>query len=207
MIKLAIVEDNRIYLNALELYLAKVHDIQLVHLGENLETISDLISAKPDVVIMDIDLGADSGIKGVQLIKKALPQVGIFMLTAFNDEDKIVQSIQAGAAGYLLKKDSPKKIVEAIRNIFKGEGYINGESARILINALPKSTSYTPDFGGYNLTKRETEILLLLIEGLSYKEIASRSFISMATINTHIRNLYDKLGIHSRSEIAAKFRR
>ncbi len=207
MIKLAIVEDNRIYLDALEAYLRKVPDIQIVHVGENLQSLSFLISAEPDVVIMDIDLGADSGIKGVQLIKKALPQVGIFMLTAFNDEDKIIQSIQAGAAGYLLKKDSPKKIVEAIRNIAKGEGYINGESARILINALPKSTAYIPDFGGYNLTKRETEILLLLIEGLSYKEIASHSFISMATINTHIRNVYDKLGIHSRSEIAAKFRR
>jgi DNA-binding NarL/FixJ family response regulator len=206
MIRLALVEDNRVYLNALEAYLTKIHDIQLVHLASNLQSMPVLISAKPDVVIMDIDLGADSGIKGIQLIKEALPDTGIFMLTVFDDEEKIVQSIRAGASGYLLKKDSPKKIVEAIRNIYKGEGSINGQVAKTLLNAFPKSLQYTPDFSKYNLTKRETEIVLLLIDGLSYKDITSRSFISMATLNTHIRNIYDKLGIHSRSEIAARFR-
>jgi DNA-binding NarL/FixJ family response regulator len=206
MIRLALVEDNRVYLNALEAYLTKIHDIQLVHLASNLQSMPVLISAKPDVVIMDIDLGADSGIKGIQLIKEALPDTGVFMLTVFDDEEKIVQSIRAGASGYLLKKDSPKKIVEAIRNIYKGEGSINGQVAKTLLNAFPKSLQYTPDFSKYNLTKRETEIVLLLIDGLSYKDITSRSFISMATLNTHIRNIYDKLGIHSRSEIAARFR-
>jgi DNA-binding NarL/FixJ family response regulator len=206
MIRLALVEDNRVYLNALETYLSKIHDIQLVHLASNLQSMPVLILAKPDVVIMDIDLGTDSGIKGIKLIKEALPHTGIFMLTVFDDEEKIIQSIQAGASGYLLKKDSPKKIVEAIRNIYKGEGSINGQVAKTLLNAFPKSLQYTPDFSKYNLTKRETEIVLLLIDGLSYKEITSRSFISMATLNTHVRNIYDKLNIHSRSELAAKFR-
>ena len=206
MIRLAILEDNRTYLNALEAYLNKIHDIELVYIAANLQSLSLLISAKPDVVIMDIDLGDDSGIEGVKLIKDVLPGTGIFMLTVFDAEEKIVQSIQAGASGYLLKKDSPKKIAEAIRTVYKGEAYINGQVARTLLNAFPKSLQYTPDFSKYNLTKRETEIVLLLIDGLSYKEIASRSFISMATLNTHVRNIYDKLGIHSRSEIAAKFR-
>lgn len=206
MIRLAIVEDNRVYLDALESYLSKIPDIQLVHVAVNLQTMEYLISVTPDVVIMDIDLGSDSGIQGVQLIKQALPDTGIFMLTVFDDEEKIVQSIRAGASGYLLKKDSPKKIVEAIRSIYKGEGSINGQVARTLLNAFPKSVQHAPDFSKYNLTKRETEIVLLLIDGLSYKEIASRSFISMATLNTHVSNIYDKLGIHSRSEIAARFR-
>lgn len=207
MIRLAIVEDNQVYLNALEAYLIKIPDIQLVHLAVNLASLAQLINEKPDVVIMDIDLGHDSGIKGVQQIKKALPDTGIFMLTVFDDEEKIVQSIQAGAAGYLLKKDSPKKIVEAIRNIYNGEASINSQVALTLINAFPKNLNYKPDFDKYKLTKRETEITLLLIEGLSYKQIASDSFISMATLNTHIRNIYDKLDLHSRAEIAAKFRR
>lgn len=207
MIRLAIVEDNRVYLNALEAYLSKVADIELVYLTDNLQTMPLLILAKPDVVIMDIDLGEDSGINGVKKIKHALPGTGILMLTVFDDEEKIVQSIQAGAAGYLLKKDSPKKIVEAIRNIYKGEASINSQVALKLINAFPKSTNYTPDFTKYNLTKRETEITLLLIEGFSYKQIASNSFISMATLNTHIRNIYNKLDLHSRAEIAAKFAR
>jgi len=207
MIRLAIVEDNHVYLDALKVYLTKAHDIALVYVASNLQQMPLLISAKPDVVIMDIDLGADSGINGIGLIKEALPGTGIFMLTVFDDQEKIVQSIKAGASGYLLKKDSPKKIVEAIRNIYKGEGVISGEVTKTLLNAFAKPSEYQPDFKGYNLTKRETEIVLLLIDGLSYKEIASRSYISMATLNTHISNIYDKLNIHSRAEIAARFRK
>ena len=207
MIRLAIVEDNHVYLDALKVYLTKAHDIALVYVASNLQQMPLLISAKPDVVIMDIDLGADSGINGIGLIKEALPGTGIFMLTVFDDQEKIVQSIKAGASGYLLKKDSPKKIVEAIRNIYKGEGVISGEVTKTLLNAFAKPSEYQPDFKGYSLTKRETEIVLLLINGLSYKEIASRSYISMATLNTHISNIYDKLNIHSRAEIAARFRK
>jgi DNA-binding NarL/FixJ family response regulator len=206
MIRLAIVEDNRVYLQALRAYLAKIRDIELVHVAGDLQSMAALIATNPHVVIMDIDLGADSGITGVRLIKEALPGAGILMLTVFEDEEKIVQSIQAGASGYLLKKDSPKKIVEAIHDIYKGEGAISGEVAKTLLNTFSNSIPYTPDFTGYDLTKREKEIALMLIEGLSYKEIAAHDFISMATLNTHISNLYRKLGIHSRSEISAKFR-
>ena len=207
MIRLAIVEDNCVYLNALETYLVKAHDIEIVYIAADLQLIPFLISAKPDVVIMDINLGADSGIRGIQLIKEALPGTGIFMLTVFDDEEKILQSVKAGASGYLLKKDSPKKIVEAIRSIYKGEGVISGRVTKTLLNVFTKPSKSQPDFKEYNLTKRETEIVLLLIDGLSYKEIVSRSFISMATLNTHISNIYDKLNIHSRSEIAARFRK
>ena len=206
MIRLAIVEDNHVYRQALQTYLSKVKDIKLVHIAADLHSMHDLISTKPDVVIMDIDLGADSGIKGVQLIKEALPATGIFMLTVFEDVEKIVQSIQAGASGYLLKKDSPKKIVEAIYDIYKGDGALNGRVAKTLLNTLSNPIAYSPDFTGYDLTKREKEIALLLIEGLSYKEISAQNYISMATLNTHISNLYKKLGIHSRSEISARFR-
>ncbi len=207
MIRLAIVEDSSVYINALKAYLSKDKDIEIVYIATNLQLIPLLISATPDVVIIDIDLGEDSGITCVQLIKEALPLVGIFMLTVFDDQEKIVQSIKAGASGYLLKKDSPKKIVEAIHNIYKGEGVISGQVTKTLLNVFANPLEYQPDFTAYNLTKKETEILLLLIDGLSYKEINSRIFISMATLNTHIRNLYNKLHIHSRAEIAAKFRK
>ena len=207
MIRLAIVEDNCVYLNALEAYLAKAQDIEIVYIAADLQLVPLLISAKPDVVIMDINLGADSGIRGIQLIKEALPDTGIFMLTVFDDEEKIVQSIKAGASGYLLKKDSPKKIIEAIRNVYKGEGVISNQITKTVLNAFAKPTESQPDFKQYNLTKRETEIVLLLMDGLSYKEISGRSFISMATLNTHISNIYNKLNIHSRSEIAARFRK
>jgi DNA-binding NarL/FixJ family response regulator len=207
MIRLAIVEDNHVYLNALEAYLSKEKDIKTVYVATNLQLIPFLISARPDIVIMDIDLGAESGITGVQLIKEALPHAGIFMLTVFDDQEKIVQSIKAGASGYLLKKDSPKKIVETIRNIYNGEGVISGQVTKTLLNVFTRQFQYQPDFTAYDLTRKETEIVLLLIDGLSYKDITVRTFISMATLNTHIRNIYNKLNIHSRAEIAAKFRR
>ena len=206
MIRLALVEDNRVYLQALRTCLSKIADIELVYFAEDLQSMPALIASKPNVVIMDIDLGGDSGIKGVQLIKEALPGTGIFMLTVFDDEERIVQSLQAGASGYLLKKDSPKKIVEAIYDIYNGDSAINGQVAKTLLSTFSNSVPYTPDFTHYDLTKREKEIALLLIEGLSYKEIAAHDYISMATLNTHISNLYKKLGIHSRSEISAKFR-
>ena len=207
MIRLAIVEDNQIYLTALEQYIAQVPDIKIVYTACDLQSLSYLITAKPEVIIMDIDLGADSGINGVQLIKKALPDAGIFMLTVFDDEEKVVQSIQAGAAGYLLKKDSPKKIVEAIHDVYRGDGAINGQVVKTLMSHFSKPVQQsTPDFNSYHLTKREIEVAGLLIKGLSYKEIAAQSYISMATLNTHIRNLYEKLNVHSRSEMAAKFR-
>ena len=207
MIRLAIVEDNHVYLNALEAYLSKEKDIETVYVATNLQLIPFLISAMPDIVIMDIDLGAESGITGVRLIKEALPNAGIFMLTVFDDQEKIVQSLKAGASGYLLKNDSPKKIVETIRNIYNGEGVISGRVTKTLLNVFTRQSQYQPDFTAYDLTRKETEIVLLLIDGLSYKEITVRTFISMATLNTHIRNIYNKLNIHSRAEIAAKFRR
>jgi len=207
MIRLAIVEDNHVYLNALEAYLSKEKDIETVYVATNLQLIPFLISAMPDIVIMDIDLGAESGITGVRLIKEALPNAGIFMLTVFDDQEKIVQSLKAGASGYLLKNDSPKKIVETIRNIYNGEGVISGRVTKTLLNVFTRQSQYQPDFTAYDLTRKETEIVLLLIDGLSYKEITFRTFISMATLNTHIRNIYNKLNIHSRAEIAAKFRR
>jgi len=207
MIRLAIVEDNHVYLNALEAYLSKEKDIEIVYVATNLQLIPFLISTRPDVVIVDIDLGAESGITGVRLIKAALPLAGICMLTVFDDQEKIVQSIKAGASGYLLKNDSPKKIVKTIRNIYNGEGVISGQVTKTLLNVFTEPSQYQPDFTAYDLTRKETEIVLLLIDGLSYKEITARAFISMATLNTHIRNIYNKLNIHSRAEIAAKFRR
>ena len=205
MICLAIVEDNLIYQNALAAYIEKMPDMQIVHMAANLRSLPALVEAGPDVVIMDIDLGNESGIEGVKRIKEALPRTEIFMLTVFDDEEKILASIRAGASGYLLKKDSPKKIVEAVRNVYKGEGAISGIVVKKLLNTVVKPAPAAPNLDEYGLTKREKEVVQLLIKGFAYKEIAARCFISMATLNTHIRNIYDKLGIHTRAEIAARF--
>lgn len=206
MIRLAIIEDNLSYQTALQAYFKTVQDIVLVYVDSNLDGLQQLLAAKPDVVVMDIDLGSQSGITGVQLLKEAMPQTGVLMLTVFEDDEKIFASINAGARGYLLKKDPPQKIVEAVRDIYRGEGAINGQVARKILEGFPQPRTSPLNLDGYNLTKREKEILLLLIEGFSYKEIAAQCFISIDTINSHIRKIYSKLGIHSRSEIAARLR-
>jgi two-component system, NarL family, response regulator LiaR len=208
MIRLGIIEDNLTYRTALETFIKTVADLELVYAGMDLSGMNALLAAAPHVVIMDIDLGKDSGITGVRLIKAARPDVQVLMLTVFEDEEKIFNSIKAGAVGYLLKKDPPQKIIEAIRNVYNGEGAINGLVARKILEYIPKNAAAqkVPNLDAYNLTKREKEILQLLIDGLSYKEIAAACFISIDTINSHIRKIYSKLDIHSRSEIAARLR-
>ena len=208
MIRLALIEDNLTYRTALETFIRTVAGMELVYAGADLSGINGLLAAAPHVVVMDIDLGKDSGIEGVRKIKAARPDVQVLMLTVFEDEEKIFNSIKAGAVGYLLKKDPPQKIMEAIYSVSRGEGAINGLIARKILEYIPKNAAAqkVPDLDAYNLTKREKEILQLLIDGLSYKEIAAACFISIDTINSHIRKIYSKLDIHSRSEIAARLR-
>jgi DNA-binding NarL/FixJ family response regulator len=190
-----------------EAYIKTIPEINIIYQQESIKNLIGDRTLKPDVVIMDIDLGNESGIEGVGKVKEVFPDAGIIMLTVFEDEEKIFQSIKAGALGYLLKKDAPEKIGEAVYKIYKGESVMNGQIARKVLDYFSKPTKASrPDFESYNLTKREKEILLLLMDGLSYKEIAAKCFISIDTLNSHIRKVYTKLNVHSRSEIAARFR-
>lgn len=206
MITVGIVEDNEAYKSALLTYLQKADGITVVATGSCLDDITRLIEAAPNVVIMDIHLGNDSGINGVSIIKESLPSTQIFMLTVFEEEEKIFNSLKAGAIGYLLKKDSPQKILEAVRSVHIGDGVMNGQIARKILTYFQNPEKSTPSLDEYKLTAREREILLLLMDGLSYKEIAVRCFISIDTINSHIRKIYSKLNVRSRAEIAARFR-
>ena len=121
MIRVAIVEDNLSYLKAMQVLISSQPDLLLVYTAENLSMMDALYEAEPDVVILDIDLPVRTDIEGVKLIKEQLPEAGVFMLTVFEDEDKIFNSIKAGAQGYLLKKDPPEKIIEAIKAIHINE--------------------------------------------------------------------------------------
>jgi DNA-binding NarL/FixJ family response regulator len=206
MIRLAFVEDNLSYRTALQVYIETVPDITLVCAQPNLHNIHLLLASNPDVVIMDIDLGKDSGIDGVQVIRAALPRTAILMLTVFEDEVKIFASINAGAVGYLLKKDPPERIMEAVRAVYKGEGAINGLVARKIMEHFPAPAKEKLKLDDFDLTKREKEIVILLIEGYSYKEIADKCYVAIDTVNSHIRKIYSKLGIHTRSEIAARLK-
>ena len=206
MIRVAIVEDNLSYLKAMQVLISSQPDLLLVYTAENLSMMDALYEAEPDVIILDIDLPVRNGIEGVKLIKEHLPETGVFMLTVFEDEDKIFNSIKAGAQGYLLKKDSPEKIIEAIKAIHNGESIMNGKIARKMLEFFSrKEGDRQHELEQYSLTKREKEILQFLIDGKSYKHIADICNISLQTLFTHTKNIYNKLNIHSRSEIAARF--
>jgi len=209
MIRLAIIEDNESYRKSLQSLFGKESDMEVVYADmycENLLLTIDII--EPDVVIMDINLPGMDGIEGVQKLREKQPNLNIFMLTVFEDMDKIFDSIKAGAVGYLLKKDPPTQIIDAVRKVFKGESVMNGKIARQVLDFFNRQlkktvSSYASD---YNLSNRENEVLNLSMDGLTYKQIAAQCNVTIDTISTHIRNIYSKLNIQSRSELAAKLR-
>ncbi|HVX52175.1 MAG TPA: response regulator transcription factor [Chitinophagaceae bacterium] len=209
MIRIAIIEDNESYRKSLQSLFGKERDMEVVYADmycENLLLTIDII--EPDVVIMDINLPGMTGIEGVQRLREKYPTLNIFMLTVFEDIDRIFESIKAGAVGYLLKKDPPEHIIAAVRSVYNGESVMNGKIARQVLDFFNKQLKKTVSnySSEYNLSNRENEVLKLLMDGLSYKQIAASCNVSIDTISSHIRNIYSKLNIHSRAELAAKLR-
>ena len=205
MINVALIEDNSQYRTAISIILQLNENLKLIHKLEDCEEMIALFELqKPDVVLMDIDLPGINGIQGVWEIKKKWGDIKVLMLTVFEDNEKIFGAIKAGANGYLLKKDSPQKILDSIEAVAKGESPMNGMIAAKVLDYFQQSQQKKSSLYESNLTEREKEILLLLIKGLSYKEIASNIFISIETLNSHIKNTYRKLNVHSRSELASR---
>jgi DNA-binding NarL/FixJ family response regulator len=138
-------------------------------------------------------------------MKKHFREIKVMMLTVFEDEEKNFKSIKAGAHGYLLKKDSPQKILEAIDAVNKGEAPMNGMIAAKVLDYFQKQQKQSVALEELRLTPKEKEILDLLIKGYSYKEIAGSIFDFFETLNSHVKNIYRNLNVHSRSELAARF--
>lgn len=206
MIKTAIVEDNERYKDLIKTILAGSDKIMLIHESRQaFDLVSEFKKEKPDVVILDIDLPGKNGIEALWELKIKWPEIKVLMLTVFEDDDKIFGAIKAGANGYLLKKDSPQKILDAVEAVYKGDSPMNGMiAAKVLdyFKTVHKKNNFLQEA---NLTDREKEILQLLIEGMTYKQLSARIFISVETLNSHVKNIYRKLNVHSRSELAAKF--
>ena len=129
------------------------------------------------------------------------------MLTVFEDDEKIFSALRSGANGYLLKKDNPQKIINAIIEVNNGEAPMNGMTAARVLEYFQRERKTRSDIEASNLSAKEKEILAALNKGMSYKEIAGALFISVETINSHVKNIYRKLNVHSRSELSAKFGR
>ena len=162
-----------------------------------------ITKSKPDVIIMDIDLPGMNGIDAVSAIHEKLPSVRVLMQTVFDDNDKIFAAIRAGASGYILKKAAPAKIIEAIRETYNGGAPMTPSIAEKVLKMFRIQTQET-NAEKIDLSDREKEILSLLVKGRSYKMIAADCFISIDTVNSHIKNIYEKLHVHSKSEAVVK---
>ena len=207
MITVAIIEDNKAFSKALHHLVNNENDLSVVYSSHNCNNLVEAIKEnKPDVIIMDIEMPGINGIEGLMLIKNALPDTHVLMLTTFENDDKIFDSIKCGATGYMLKNDPPENIIDAIRKVNKGESVMNGRVARKVLQYFnTKQNKANKTWDEYKLTSREKQILDLLIKGRTYKDIAAESFISNATVFSHVKNIYAKLNVHSRAEISARF--
>lgn len=204
MINVAIIEDNAQYRQTLSIIMQLNEQLRLVHkMGSCAEMELAFQIQLPDVVLMDIDLPGISGIEGVKRIRTQWPALKVLMLTVFEDSEKIFCAIKAGANGYLLKKDTPVKIIESIFSVQKGEAPMNGLIASKLLEYFQAQHKQPIELD--KLSEREKSLLEQLVQGFSYKQIAYQSDISVETLNSHIKNIYRKLDVHSRSEAAARY--
>src|SRR5450432_4225089 len=203
-IKVAIFEDNKMLRESLQQLINNTEDMACTGAFPDAnKLVRNMQMANPDVVMMDINMPGISGIEAVQVIKEKFPQVRILMQTVFEENDKIFAAICAGASGYMLKKTTPQKMIEAIRETHLGGAPMTASVAvKVLQMFRLQSISEKNEF--IDLSEREKEILALLVKGKSYKAVASDCFISIDTVSTHVRHIYEKLHVHSKSEAVAK---
>jgi DNA-binding NarL/FixJ family response regulator len=166
------------------------------------EALEKIPAYKPQVVLMDINLPGMNGIECVICIKNVWPEIQVMMLTVFDNPDGIFKSLAAGATGYMLKKTPPAKLLEAISELVAGGSPMSGEIARKVVQTFARPS--TLHHSGTGLTAREEEILTYLSKGFLYKEIAAELFISIETVRTHIRKIYQKLQVRTRTEALLK---
>jgi DNA-binding NarL/FixJ family response regulator len=206
MLSVGIIEDDREireairdFLNAQEGFLCEITSESV---EQFLSTVHDVNA--PDIVLSDIGLPGMSGIDGIRLIRQRFPDIDIIMLTIHNDPDRIFQSLCAGASGYLLKNTPFRQIREGIEMLHGGGAPMSPEIAAKVITFFQPSRPVIQQEGNALLTPREREIVIALVDGLSYKMIAGRLAISIQTVQVHIKSIYRKLHAHSKAEVIAK---
>ncbi len=203
-IKVAIFEDNKSLRESLQQLINNTEGMSCTgSFSDANKLVNNMNLSNPDVVMMDINMPGVSGIDAVLVIKEKFPQVHVMMQTVFEDNDKIFAAICAGATGYMLKKTAPQKMIEAIRETSLGGAPMTASVAvKVLQMFRQQNAGEKNEF--IDLSEREKEILALLVKGKSYKAVASECFISIDTVSTHVRHIYEKLHVHSKGEAVAK---
>lgn len=206
MKKIVIFEDNLGRQEALTLLLENQHDLKLAGVFENCENVVDqLKTLTPDLILMDIDMPFVNGIEGAKIVRQNFPTVSILMQTIFEDEESIFNAIQAGAHGYILKSATPLKLLEAIREVLEGGAPMSPLIAKKVVDVFRNSRSNTDKRELQSLTEKEMQILSFLAKGFSYKLIAEECGLSYHTVNSHIKNIYEKLHVNSALEAVSKY--
>ena len=201
-ISVVVFEHNKPRKELLELLLDNSKGFSCLGIFEDCRNVIDIIAThKPDIVLMDINMPFVNGIDGLKLIKAEFPDQKVVIQTIFEDDENIFDAIKAGADGYVLKKTQPDKFLEAILDIYNGGIVITPVIARKVMAFFYEHKVTSEKFC---LTKREKEILTLLVDGFSYKMIAESSLLSYSTVNTHLKNIYKKLQVNSGNEAVVK---
>ena len=202
-IQVMIIDDDDGFRESLQALLNANENIQCEHACASCEEALEVLAEDylPQVILLDIKLPGMSGIEGIRRIKSLSPTTQIIMLTVFDDDEKIFNAICLGACGYLLKTASARLIRTSIQEVMGGGAAM---SPTVAAKVLTMFAQYAQPRQEYNLTRREKEILQLLVDGLSKKHIGDKLHISLLTIDTHLKNIYIKLHVHSQIDVVAK---
>jgi DNA-binding NarL/FixJ family response regulator len=206
-ITVCIVDDNNELRSALQEIVSMSEGYQCIGtMSTAAEALKELPEIKPDVVLMDINLGSgESGIDCVRELKPKIPGTNFMMCTVYEEDEKIFEALSAGATGYILKKTAPAKMLEAIRELYQGGAPMSSQIARKVVAAFQNKPAAGGDSALGVLSNREREILELLSRGLMYKEIAAELSISQETVRKHVYHIYEKLHVTNRVEAVNKY--
>jgi len=202
LLTVAVVEDRKRIREAIVDIINQSEGLRCIGSYPSCEDLMEVVADNiPDVILMDIVLPGMSGIEGVKLIKAKHPSIDVLMHTVYDDDDRIFQSICAGASGYVLKNSESTELIDAIREIRVGAPMSASIARRMLEMMRGRARKPDPEM---KLTPRELDILQWLVEGLSYKSIAEKLYISPLTVQSHIKKVYEKLHVHSKSAAVSK---
>ena len=206
-IRVAIFEDNKLVRDALQTILNGTTGLICTGAFTDCNNwITDVKRSEPHVILMDIEMPGMNGIEATKKISEAYPDIKILIQTVFNDSERIFQALCAGASGYILKNDPPHKCIDAILEVYNGGAPISTAVAKKVFSFFSSRNVVliAPENTDYHLSDREKEILKLMVEGNNYKGIAEKIFISYETVRTHVKHIYKKLHVASRSEAIQK---
>lgn len=202
-INIWLVEDNLSYRKTLTGVINRTPGLFCDHAYSSCEEAISRLNTEPfpNIILLDIGLPGMSGIEGIEKFKKITPETHVLILTVYDDNEKVFNALCAGASGYLLKDSTPEKIVDSIEEVLAGGAPMNMQIAR---KVLKMFSNLKPKKKDYGLTEREKEILQFLITGLTKQQIADKLFISFHTVNTHLKNIYNKLHVNTKAGAITK---